>query len=71
MVKRTSDSIDINDKQFNLSCSMVERSSFFISFSFENDRSPVQFETIIDRKTLREISIFGKVDSKWSLLNVE
>ena len=71
MFKRTSDSIDIMDTQFNLSCNIVERSSFLISFKFENDHLPVEFETIIERKILKEISILGKVDSKWFLFNVE
>ena len=61
MLRRTSDSIDIKNRQFNLSSNMLERSSFLISFSFENDRSPVQFETIIERNILKEVSIFGKV----------
>ena len=64
MFKRTSDSIDIMDRQFNLSCNIVEQSSFLISFNFENDHLPVKFETIIERKILKEISILGKVDSK-------
>ena len=71
MFKRISDSIDIVNRQFYLSCKIVERSSFSISFNFENDRSPVQFETIIERKILKKISILGKVDFKWSPFNVE
>ena len=64
MLRRTSDSIDIKDRQFNLSCNMLERNSFLNDFNFENDLSPVQFEIIIERKILKEISLFGKVFSK-------
>ena len=63
---KISDSMLITDRQFNRSCTMRLRSSFLINLSFEKERSPVQFVSIMHRNILIAISTFGNVDYRLS-----
>ena len=49
----------ISDNMERRSCPMMLRSSFFMRFSVENDRSPLQLE--IQRYMRNAMSTFGKV----------
>ena len=62
IVRSNSLSILINISMFRRPCPFVDRWALFIRRSFENERSPVQFVTIIQRYTRSNISTFGKHD---------
>ena len=62
IVRSNSFSILINISMFRRPCPFVDRWALFIRRSFENERSPVQFVTIIQRYTRSNISTFGKHD---------
>jgi len=60
------DSILITDKKVSLGCNM-QLLRWFLTSS-ENDRSPVQFVSILLKYIRNAISMFGNVDSRLSAL---
>lgn len=58
--------MQIIDKVVSHSCNIVVRNSFFILFSCENERSPLQLMIIRQRKILVATSAFRKVSSHLS-----
>lgn len=62
---KSSFSIHINDRLFNLSCSMVLLSSFLILANLENERSPLQLVIINDKNILSEMETLGHSQYKF------
>lgn len=61
----------IIDKLVSRSCNIVVRNSFFILFSCENERSPLQLVIIKQRNILVATSTFGKVASNlWDFIRL-